>query len=599
MTKHRLLRILGAVGVLLSSASEVRAQWSTQSFDLTAGWNAIYLHVDASHLTLDDMVGSDPSNPIREIWLWQPAAATAQFIVSPQQPIATGTQWASWVRLSGASTLQRLVGNGACLVKLDAGAAPYTWNIKGKVVAPVYQWTTTGLNFIGFPTVLSTPPSFEAFLAKAPELQLNAEIFRYVGGDLGPGNPARLYALNTTPVRRGEAMWIRSGDLYNKYYGPFEVVLQSAAGVKFGDSTSQYELRLRNQSSATMTVTALLAPSESAPAGQPAVAQTPPLLLRGTMNPTNLTYGFARFADGPQQWTLQPKGKVGSEVNVVLGINRSQMVGNPGDIHAAILRFTDSLGFCQVDVPVSATVASSAGLWVGSAAVDQVRHYLKSYAQQSDGRLITVNGAYVSVSTNTSLGGVARPFPLRLILHRDTRGGVVLLQRVYCGAGLDTNLVVATRESLLLNTQLASARRITAVHLPWNAANNPWPCVGQLQLGATLATTVDLAYDDQASNPFLHTYHPDHDSLDATFSQPLSQGEESYGVSRHIALTFTAPGGDFASVTAGSQTLGGTYDERVVMNGKTTPSGPNARQFEVRGTFVLNRISAISTLTRP
>ena len=35
-----------------------------------------------------------------------------------------------------------------------------------------------------------------------------------------------------------------------------------------------------------------------------------------------------------------------------------------------------------------------------------------------------------------------------------------------------------------------------------------------------MATTVTLSYNDQASNPFLHTYHPDHDNLDATFSTP-------------------------------------------------------------------------------
>jgi hypothetical protein len=48
----------------------VQAQWITQSLDLKAGWNAVYLHVDASHETLDTLVGADQANPIQEIWMW-------------------------------------------------------------------------------------------------------------------------------------------------------------------------------------------------------------------------------------------------------------------------------------------------------------------------------------------------------------------------------------------------------------------------------------------------------------------------------------------------------------------------------------------------
>ena len=57
--------------------------------------------------------------------------------------------------------------------------------LKGKPVPPKYQWTTTGLNFLGFPTVPVNPPFFESFLSRAPALLQNAEIYQYVGGELG------------------------------------------------------------------------------------------------------------------------------------------------------------------------------------------------------------------------------------------------------------------------------------------------------------------------------------------------------------------------------------------------------------------------------
>jgi hypothetical protein len=50
-------------------------------------------------------------------------------------------------------------------------------------------------------------------------------------------------------------------------------------------------------------------------------------------------------------------------------------------------------------------------------------------------------------------------------------------------------------------------------------------------------------FNDHASNPFLRTYHPDHDNLDATFKQELPQGSESYtDLTRETALSVTATG---------------------------------------------------------
>src|SRR5262245_29661008 len=79
----RVLAALAAV-VTLGSGPGVQAQWITQTNQLRAGWNAVYLHVDASHATLDQLVGSDLGNPIQEIWYWLPALPTGQFVESPQ-----------------------------------------------------------------------------------------------------------------------------------------------------------------------------------------------------------------------------------------------------------------------------------------------------------------------------------------------------------------------------------------------------------------------------------------------------------------------------------------------------------------------------------
>jgi len=317
-----------ALVLLLLLALPARAQWVSQALSLKAGWNAVYLHVDASHVDLDTLLSTDSGNPIDQVWMWAPPVSTVQFVTSPQEPLADSGQWRHWNRNTGEGTLARLVPNAAYLVRVSADTATYNWSIKGKPVVPSYQWTTTGLNFIGFPTVPTGAPTWEDFIAPSPELQLNAEMFHYPGGDLGPGNPTRLYALRSAPVARGQAYWLRAGTVFNRYFAPFEVEATGGAGLVFGDALSAQNFRVRNLTTNVVTMTLNLVASEAPPAGQPAITGVPPLQLRGALNTTNLTYGFTSLPVGTARTvTLAPRGTPGSDVEVVLGLNRTAMTG--------------------------------------------------------------------------------------------------------------------------------------------------------------------------------------------------------------------------------------------------------------------------------
>lgn len=587
---------------LLAFTVSARAQWLTESIGLTNGWNAVYLHIDASHDTLEHLVGDDLDNPITEVWAWKPNATTMQYIQNPQEPVDTSSQWLYWIRNSTEpGTLERLTGNTAYLVRVSPSVSTYTWTLKGKPLAPAYEWTTTGLNFLGFPTVPSNPPDFEDFLAQSPELQQSAEIYHYVGGDLGSGNPKRLYVLRGTPVTRGKAVWIRAGTLFNRYFAPFELLVSSPSGISFGDHMSAASLRLRNLTTNELTVTLKLIESETPPAGQTAIVGVPPLLIRGALNTTNLTYGYTNVPiDTPRTWTLAPKGTEGSETEVVLGLDRSSMTGSVGDFLAGVLRFADSLDFAQVNLSVSAQVGSRSGLWVGNAAVMEVGHYLKSYQRDSaDNPVMDDNGQYIINSVNTNLGAVAYPYSLRLIVHNPDAGEAVLLQRVYVGPDANTNLVVANQQSALNQAKLDQARRISATHLPWSSANAGWAFDSRFGSSTNLTTSVTLDFDDHASNPFLHTYHPDHDNLDARFKNALAQGSESYSVQRNVQLIVTPPADDFTSLTGSGDSITGEYVESIQVLGLARSGGTfDTRTFEVRGGFLLHRIAETPTLTR-
>ncbi|MFM8217634.1 MAG: hypothetical protein ACKOJF_01785, partial [Planctomycetaceae bacterium] len=76
------------------------------------------------------------------------------------------------------------------------------------------------------------------------------------------------------------------------------------------------------------------------------------------------------------------------------------------------------------------------------------------------------------------------------------------------------------------------------------------------------------------------------------------QGAESYGLVRTMTLQFMPPSDDFDSRTAAGQTLGGAYAESVSVRGLARGGGNvDTRTFEARGTFVLNRISTVPTLS--
>jgi len=586
-----------------------RAQWLTQTFTVRPGWSAVYLNVDASYQVLDQLVGSNPANPIVEIWYWQTPSTPAQILPFQSQPMASA-DWVSWVRAGYTNTpsgaLSQLTANAAYLVHSTA-TTNYTWQVKGKPIPPNYSWTSSGLNFIGFPTPAAAP-NFTAFLAPAPSLaaalqlpsngQRAPGIYRYPGGALGANNPSLLPSLfwSSTAVTRGQAFWVDAGTAYNNnYFGPFQVTgLSSYSGLALGDSGSQSTFTLRNVTSSNLTVTVRLLASEAAPAGQTAVFGVPPVLLRGALSMSNLSYAAKSLAlNGTTNWTLAPQGQAGSQITVVLGVNRSAMTAAPGTLYAGILRFTDSLNLSQLDVPVSAQSAPLTGLWVGKASVTQVRNYLKTYqVDLTNNPVVSSNGNYIVTGINTNLGAVAQPFLLRLIVHNDGTN-VILLQQVFYGMSPGSNLVVATQESALDPQQLGTARRISSADFPWTTTNQIWRFSGVFGAGHVLTVTVPLAYDDHASNPFLHTYHPDHDNLDAIFQNKLPVGYESYDISRAITLNLSPAGNDFSSLTAAGQSLTGTYLETITVFGV----GGASRTFNVTGGFTLNRISPIASLT--
>ncbi len=530
---------------------DLRAEWKTETMELVPGWNAIFVHVDPSQDGVDVLL---QRTPVSQVWLWAPTPSATQFVSTVQGSSDFGSNWISWVASDPTnSNLQHLIGNAAYLVYVDAVyndgtadrtvsvAEPYILSLKGKVIPPSYIWTVSGQNFLGFSNRPNSEPTFVDFFGLSDTLDNSAtEVYEYPGGELGVTNPALVISPLERKVKRGQAYWVKDSD-YNRFFGTFSVTLQDASGVHFDTSLTSYRIRLTNTANEAHTVTLELVASE-VPADGSILVGAPPLLVRGDLDPESLSYGFANLADAPLSWNLAAAGEVGASVEIVLGIDRVAMASNPGDAYAAILRFTDSFagaGYTQIDLPATAITPSLAGLWVGEASITQVKQDLAAFEVDDDGgTLLGDDGAAVVGETDVSYGAVARNFPLRLIMHMADDGTTQLLQRVYYGLNEDALPILATGQNVLNSEHLDVARRITAVHLPWSGSNTPWSFDSSLSFSGTLSTTVATFFDDHAANPFVHTYHPDHDNRSPLFEAygQDERGFESFDIEREITL---------------------------------------------------------------
>ncbi len=556
----RLLASALALTALLALAPSAHAQWQTTAYNLRGGWNSIYLHGDADYATIDQLMAANPE--VLAIWRWNPNPTQIQFGSSPLIPTAGTPDWSIWRRGQPAqSNLAQLTGQAAYLVECSGTAAStYNLQIKQRVLPPRSTWVRNGATFLGFPTrsTGSGYPSYSAYFATFPvAIAANTRIYKYVGGPLGPSNPTQVFSLTSERVDRTEAYWFEAPVVGN-FYGPLEVAPSDLNGLVFGRTGSNVTVRLRNRTAAPVTVTVESLASASAPTGQEAIVAAVPLTRR-TFDTATSSYVFSPVTSFNE--VIAPQ----SSVEIVFGLDRALMTGQPDAFYASLLRFTDSGNLADISLPVSARVSSLAGLWVGDIAVNAVN----SLAPGSPG--------------NTT----ARPFPLRVILHVDDTGTARLLSQVFLGrlAGTPHPLGLTTYEGGLKQDEKASASRLVAVHLPPDTVLATGS--GSVALGATLVRTLNVAFN-APTNPFVHAYHPDHDNKDARFA-PYATGIESPAYTRTCSFAFAVnPPAGVSPLGWGSTVLGGTYTETIV--------GVHRSTITVGGTFQLRRVSDLGSL---
>ena len=385
----------------LALAATATAQWQSTTYALKGGYNAIYLHGDATYATPDELFASDTG--VLEIWRWNPNPTQVQFTADPLIPAPGTPEWNVWYRTPDngqTSDLTALFGQTAYLVKCDGTAGTsHSVKIKHRPLPPSNAWVRNGANLLGFPSSTSNPTFSNYFATFPAAIAANTKIFKYIGGPLGPANPIQVFQPASEPLNRNQAYWFEA-EVTGNYYAPLEISLSSVGGLSFGRAGEQIIARLRNRTGAPVTLT-LESVAENAgdvPASQTG-ATAPVPLTRLTFNTETLVWTPAPIAAGTS-FTKVIGPQATAELR--LGIDRDDpaMAGAAnGALFASFLRITDSGNLFDVSLPATARKDSRAGLWVGDIEVTDVSNRVsnpgRANATLTDGSVteLTVDGS--------------------------------------------------------------------------------------------------------------------------------------------------------------------------------------------------------------
>ena len=572
--------------LLMTSAA--LAEWRTESFSLRAGWNAIYPNVDASHTTLDQLLTAYPA--VLEVWRWQPERVDPRLPGDVTVP-PTGLEWSTWKRgLPEETNFTSLAANYGYLIRVEDGAAQFTLPVKGRAVLPEVRWRGDALHLAGFPVITTgTRPTFSSYLVPTGFALGSVPILRYNGGPIVNGTNPVAVVPTVNRIERGQAYWIRINQ-FSRYYGPLKVEIDAGPQIAFGTRSDEVKVLLTNQTTGNLTVALAAGTSEAAPAGQAVVSGPVPLKVK-VDGETEYT------AFSPRSLTLA----AGAIVPVRFTVDRVAMAGLQGAHFASLLQLTTTAGLAgqQVFLPVTAEVGSTAGLWIGEVAVTRVGSIAIRYERDAAGNTIygtdgrpRIIEDLTTPQNGGTLPGVKKSYPLRVILHVNASGQATLLSHVLQGklatAPPEEPIGITTRESLLDPAELRHAVRLSVSHLPLDTDR---ALAGSFTSGGTLTSGPLITGYNQADNPFLHVYHPDHDNLDARFQNLLTAGVESFDIKRSITFAIDPVAPADAPTNWGTSTITGTYSERI--------EGPYKTPIRVEGVFGLYKVSDIPAITRP
>jgi hypothetical protein len=490
----------GIIGLVWVWAGPVFGQWSTQTVQLSNGWNAIYLEVEPADSRCDAVFSNWP---VAHVSLYAMENAVASFLLTPDKPVNMASEFLTWIpRLpTGANALNAVKAGQAYLIYTTQACQRV---LTGRPAVPRMEWVpgvpgTNVYNLMGFRN--SATATFGTYLSGAGFDMAKVSVYR-VGGT-NSSSPTYYTvggfsgSVATAPMQPGMAYFIACSKR-SSFTGPVRVYPAGTGGIYFQADSSRETLRLKNEHGAPLTVSLTVRASVAPPGG--AVPVLPALMY------FDYVEGWLSFMAGATR-TLQ----AGEEWTLPLAVDRTEMVA--GTSYGGVLVCTDPAGG-RVEIPLEAEYGPPdptralwpAGLWVGKASLDKVSQ-------------VSGNGAVVP---GVRAGGTME---FRLILHVNEAGRCHLLQRVLVAGAADAEGNWTPSLYVDENDVPADAKSVRISSVAFGTKNNIVWDETYGGFGNRLRFTYAIAADDPV-NPFRHPYHPDHDGLGTDFETVLPSGDD-------------------------------------------------------------------------
>ena len=619
--------LLGSLFLLWLASGPLQAALYTQTLQLDAGWNSVWLEVEPRYGTGTNI---DGAMAVEDVF----SNSAITIVATPQNPVGSAefisdadtlrfnqNGWRVWRRVSEVQndTLATISGNQAYLIYVS-GNSGITASVTGKVAYHVPQWRADTYNLLGFG--LKSSVSFNNFFAASGGKHPVNKIFRLQADGNWVG------VRNTDLMESGKAYWIYS-DGPSTFYGPVKVSFDGALDLDFGVGLGDVTLPDPQSVSGTETILTTLREITLTD-----VSGTPQTVTLTKISPS--TSGAAAFSDDVRiyeakmasnglSYVVGPNGQiVSSSISVPassttiesLAAYRAWSSGAKERENLYRIEFAYNYLWLPMtasnpdlsDGVTNAANASYSGLWIGSVALNEVTSMTEA--------------GYPSQPTTSTT-------PLRLIVHVDGSGNASLLSHVMLMQTKTADVTVRADQVLVVDeakipffegietragkkvgkrfesvgydmprkmdsvTQAAllsaaasafgiSTNTVTEANIrtyvngqatrPTSLVDSYYtnlPLVGGLAPGALVTTSTNqpLALDPfHRSNPFRHAYDPRHVT--------------GYSINREVAMRFDA------KYQAG--VLTGTYEETV--------TGLAAVPIKTKGSLILRKISDVTTL---
>lgn len=324
--KPFIIATLAAIGMMLAMSPAHAQATQTQTIQLSAGWNAVYLTVQPDPRT-PAAVFASILDRVESVWAWFDGGEAVEFIVDPAEEVWNEPGWHVYfpeeTKAAFLTNLHALFANTAYLVKMEADAELV---LTGGPSGTHTDWTTDSFNLTGLHVDPENPPTFGQYFAGSAA-HAGQPAYRLTEA----GKWQKIDAPDETQIQAGRAYWIYCRGA-SDFQGPIYYSLPMHDGLHYGALLTELKVAVENASDAPRTLSFDFIGADI-------------VLAYRAYNPDTGFYDWVDLQE-PRTVVLEP----GESRNTFLSVRRERM--SPGEFKARI-EIRDDQGF-RVVVPVTA-----------------------------------------------------------------------------------------------------------------------------------------------------------------------------------------------------------------------------------------------------